>query len=82
MTQNKNTPKIVDFKTKEAEIKDSTVHDLFGKNIILRNMTHLGSNEKTVASDAGFVRKYEQIYADSIQKYISRKFSISFQQTT
>lgn len=63
----------VDF---DGESESLTVQELFGKQIILRSMVHLGLKTKIIDAGSGFVRKYNLGYAKGIYRYILNNYSI------
>ncbi len=50
------------------------VTDIFGRQVILRRMERLDTGERLDTSATGFVRKYQQPYAEAISNHLKLRF--------
>ena len=58
---------------KDQVYGDGKVNDLFQNRIVLRNMVRLDTGEKLLRADYGFVRKFEEPYAEAISRHLQKK---------
>ncbi|MGH3914632.1 MAG: hypothetical protein ACRDTC_14685, partial [Pseudonocardiaceae bacterium] len=52
-----------------------SINDLFENRVILRNMVRLDNNVELLPQNAGFVRKYEQRYAQAVRDHLREYFN-------
>jgi Domain of unknown function (DUF4062) len=52
----------------------ASINDLFENRVVLRNMVRLDNDTELLPDQAGFIRKYEQKYAEAVRDHLNKYF--------
>lgn len=67
--------KLESARRRKAQTYDlATINELFENCVVLRNMVRLDNDAVLIPEAAGFVRKYEQSYAEAVRDHLKKYF--------